>query len=137
MQAVSLRPAADHAFALNVRAALDAHFDAFTRRDPEAYADSWIYPASVWSHGEWWQLSDRESCVVRNRIFEHEARAQGVAGGRILHLDVQPLGATSALATGAFSRLRADGSTFAIVEASYLLVLAGADWKIATCILKD
>lgn len=119
-----------------VRATLEAYFDAFHRSDSERYADLWRYPASVWSHGEWWQIPDRETCVTANRAYEQEARAQGVAGGRILRLDVRFLGATSALATGLFARLRTDGSTLATVEASYLLVRE-EQWKIVVCIFKD
>ncbi|HSN73058.1 MAG TPA: nuclear transport factor 2 family protein [Steroidobacteraceae bacterium] len=120
-----------------VRATLEAYFDAFHSSDSERYADLWSYPASVWSHGEWWQIPDRETCVETNRAYEQEARAQGMAGGRILRLDVRFLGRTSALATGLFSRLAPDGSTLATVEASYLLVEKDEQWKVVVCVLKD
>jgi hypothetical protein len=137
MHAAQLLPGSVRHREAEVRAALERYFDAFHRRDSEGYADCWTYPASVWSHGRWWQIPDRESCVENNRIYECEARAQGMAGGRILELHVQLLGATSALATGAFSRLATDGSVLATVQASYLLVAIDGQWRIGVCVVKD
>ena len=137
MQAAILAAAAATRPEDEVRATLDAYFDAFHRNDSERYADLWSYPASVWSHGDWWQIPDRDTCVATNRAYEQEARAPGMAGGRVLRLDVRMLGATSALATGLFSRLRTDGTTLATVEASYLLVRRDEGWKVVVCVLKD
>jgi hypothetical protein len=137
MQAASLPAAVPGRPEDEVRATLEAYFEAFHNSDSERYADLWSYPASVWSHGDWWQIPDRETCVATNRAYEREARAQGMAGGRILRLEVRMLGASSALATGLFSRLRTDGTTLATVEASYLLVRRDEEWKVVVCVLKD
>jgi len=127
------RPAQEAA----IRRTMTAYFEAFHRSDSSGFADQWAYPASVWSHGEWWQVPDRETCVTANAAYEQEARAQGMAGGRILEMEVSPLGETSALVTGVFSRLRDDGSLIGTVEASYLVIRTEQGWKIAVCVMKD
>lgn len=120
-----------------IRRTITDYFEAFHRSDSSRFADQWAYPASVWSHGEWWQIPDRETCVSANAAYEQEARAQGMAGGRILEMQVSPLGQTSALVSGAFSRLREDGSLIGTVEASYVVIRTGRGWKVAVCVMKD
>ncbi len=120
-----------------IRRTITDYFEAFHRSDSSRFADQWAYPASVWSHGEWWQIPDRETCVSANAAYEQEARAQGMAGGRILEMQVSPLGQTSALVSGVFSRLREDGGLIGTVEASYVVIRTGRGWKVAVCVMKD
>lgn len=120
-----------------IRQTMTAYFDAFHRSDSDTYADQWIYPACVWSHGEWWQIPDRATCAATNAAYEQEARSQGMAGGRILDMQVRSLGETSALVSGVFSRLRDDGSLIGTVEASYVVVRTDRGWKVAVCVMKE
>lgn len=112
------------------------HFDAFHADDAAAYAAQWVYPACFWSGGRWSAYADEAACAAGNGAYVREARAQGMTGGRIVMLRVEPLAPGVAIVHGVFTRERADGSVLAEVEAAYTTVQTEAGWKVAVCVVK-
>lgn len=112
------------------------YFDAFHADDSAAYAAQWVYPACFWSGGRWSAYADEAACAAGNAAYVREARAQGMTGGRIVMLRVEPLAPGVAIVHGVFTRERADGSVLAEVEAAYTTVQTAAGWKVAVCVVK-
>ncbi|MCZ8129979.1 MAG: hypothetical protein O9284_01560 [Steroidobacteraceae bacterium] len=112
------------------------YFEAFQAGDHEAYAAQWVYPACFWSGAKWWSYPDAAACAAGNAEYERAARAEGMAGGRILMLRVEPLSPDAALVHGTFTRERADGSVIAEIEAAYTTVRTSAGWRVAACVVK-
>jgi hypothetical protein len=113
-----------------------AYVDAFHRGDSEAYADQWVFPGSVYSHGVWRQTPDRAACVAGNEAYYNSSVDEGLASGEIESLEVKSLGADAGLVEGVFLRYRADGSLMARIEAAYLVVRRDEGWKVAVCVVK-
>jgi hypothetical protein len=112
------------------------YFDAFLAGDSVAYAAQWVYPACVWSDGAWSAYPDARACAVGNDAYIARLRLQGIVGGRIVMLRVEPTSTDAALVHGVFTRERADGTVVAEVEAAYTTVRTDAGWRVAVCIVK-
>jgi hypothetical protein len=112
------------------------YFDAFAAGDSAAYAAQWVYPACVWADGTWSAYADARACAAGNDAYIARLRMQGVVGGRIVMLRVEPTSTDAALVHGVFTRERADGTVVAEVEAAYTTVRTDAGWRVAVCIVK-
>jgi hypothetical protein len=112
------------------------YFDAYLAGDSTAYAAQWVYPACVWSDGRWSAYLDECACAAGNDAYTARLRLQGIVGGRIVMLRVEPTSADAAVVHGVFTRERADGSVVSEVEAAYTTVRTDAGWRVAVCIVK-
>ena len=113
------------------------YFAAFQRGDSPGYAAQWVYPACIYSGGRWQALLNPQACRESNDRHLREARAQGMAGGRILELSARAEGPDAAWVDGRFSREGAAGRVISETRASYLVVRSGEDWRIAVCVVRD
>jgi hypothetical protein len=121
-------------------ARIRCYFDAFHHSDSHDYAGQWTYPAGLFADGQWVAVPDATSMARNNDAYARAQREAGVAGGEILALACEDIGADAALVRGRFSRLRADGSRIDEAAASYLVVrlaLPGREpvWKVAVCLM--
>lgn len=113
------------------------YFAAFQRGDSHAYAAQWVYPACIFSGGEWKALPDPDSCRDSNDRYLRKLREMGVTGGRVLELTAREVGPGAAWVDGRFSREGAAGRVIAEAHAAYLVVRTGDAWRIAVCVVKD
>lgn len=112
------------------------YFDAYLAGDSAAYAAQWVYPACVWSDGQWSAYPDAQACAAGNDAYTARLRLRGVVGGRIVMLRVEPTSVDAAVVHGVFTRERADGTVISEVEAAYTTVNTEEGWRVAVCIVK-
>lgn len=112
------------------------YFEAYLAGDSAAYAAQWVYPACAWSDGRWSAYLDERACAAGNDAYTSRLRQQGIVGGRIVMLRVEPTSADAAVVHGVFTRERADGTVVSEVEAAYTTVHTEAGWRVAVCIVK-
>ena len=112
------------------------YFDAYLSGDSTDYAAQWVYPACVWSDGRWSAYANRTACARGNDEYLRAARAEGIVGGRIVMLRVEPTSDDVAVVHGVFTRERADGTVAAETEAAYTTVRTAAGWRVAVCVVK-
>jgi len=113
------------------------YFAAAQRGDSEGYAAQWVYPACVYTGGQWQALPNPESCRESNDRYQRELRDMGVSGGRILELAAREIGPGSAWVDGRFSREGAAGRVIAETRASYLVVRTIDGWRVAVCVVRS
>jgi hypothetical protein len=121
-------------------AALDRvreYFAAVQRGDSEAYAAQWVYPACVYTGGQWQALPNPAACRESNDRYLYELRDMGVTGGRILELTAREVGPGAAWVDGRFSREGAAGRVIAETRASYLVLRTGEGWRVAVCVARS
>jgi hypothetical protein len=121
-------------------ACIQSYFDAFYHGDSLEYAAQWTYPAGLVADGQWVAVPDAASMARNNDVYARAQREAGVAGGEILALACEDVGADAALVRGRFSRLRADGSRLDETASSSLVVrldTPGGEpaWKVAVCLM--
>jgi hypothetical protein len=113
------------------------YFDAYLAADSAAYAAQWVYPACLWSGGRWSAYANATACARGNDEYTQAARAQGIVGGRIVMLRVEPIADDVAVVHGVFTRELADGTVAAEAEAAYTTVRTADGWRVAVCIVKQ
>jgi hypothetical protein len=112
------------------------YFDAYLAGDSAAYAAQWVYPACVWSGGRWSAYANAAACARGNDEYTRKARGDGVVGGRIVMLRVEPTAEDVAVVHAVFERERADGTVAGETETAYTTVRTEAGWRVAVCIVK-
>jgi hypothetical protein len=112
------------------------YFDAYLAGDSAGYAAQWVYPACVWSGGRWSAYANAAACARANDEYTRKARAEGIVGGRIVMLRVEPTTEDVAVVHAVFERERADGTVAGETETAYTTVRTEAGWRVAVCIVK-
>jgi hypothetical protein len=113
------------------------YFATVQRGDSEAYAAQWIYPACVYTGGQWQALLNPAACRESNARYLADLRDMGVTGGRILELAAREAGPGAVWVDGRFSREAAAGRVIAETRASYLVVRSGDAWRVAVCVVRS
>lgn len=114
-----------------------SYFDAFLRGDSAAYAEQWVYPACVYSLGQWRAMADPGACVAANEEYQRGAIARGMIGGRLLELSARAEGPDTAWVDACFSREGSAGQVIDEVRAACLVVRDRESWRVAVCVLRD
>ncbi len=114
-----------------------SYFDAYLRGDSAAYAEQWVYPACVYSHGRWWAMADSAACVAANEEYQRGALARGMIGGRLLELSARAEGRDTVWVDARFSREGTAGQVIDEVRAACLVVRDGPAWRVAVCVLRN
>jgi hypothetical protein len=112
------------------------YFDAYLAGDSAGYAAQWVYPACVWSGGRWSAYANAAACARGNDEYTRKARGEGIVGGRIVMLRVEPTTEDVAVVHAVFERERADGTVAGETETAYTTVRTEAGWRVAVCIVK-
>jgi hypothetical protein len=112
------------------------YFDAYLAGDSTGYAAQWVYPACVWSGGRWSAYANAAACAQGNDEYTRKARGEGIVGGRVVMLRVEPTTEDVAVVHAVFERERADGTLAGETETAYTTVRTEAGWRVAVCVVK-
>ena len=116
-----------------IRERLRTYLSVFEKRDPEAYADQFQFPACIWANGTWSGIPDREACLETVAGYMQQVRDVGGERGTIHEMKIIELLPRVAINQLSYQRLDAEGRPVENVRANYLM-LKGDDgtWRIAT-----
>ncbi len=116
-----------------IRERLRTYLSVFEKRDPEAYADQFRFPACIWANGTWTGIPDREACLATVSGYMRDVREIGGESGAIGDMRIIGLLPRVAINQLSYQRLDAAGRPVENVRANYLM-LKGDDgsWRIAT-----
>lgn len=115
-----------------IRERLRTYLSVFEKRDAEAYADQFVFPAAIWANGTWSGVPDREACLALVRGFHGQVQQIGGVSGRILEMDVIELLPEVAVNRLRYQRIGTDGRPVENVLANYLMLKRDGAWRIAT-----
>lgn len=115
-----------------IRERLRTYLSVFERRDVEAYADQFQFPAAIWGNGTWTGIPDREACLAAVAGYTQQVRDIGGERGAIHEMKIIELLPRVAINQLTYQRLSAGGLPVEDVRANYLM-LKGDDgrWRIA------
>jgi hypothetical protein len=105
--------------------------DALLAGDSAAFTAQWVYPACFWIDGHWLGCEDETALAALQARMLRGRREQGLTGGRILLLRVDPVSETVALVHAVVSEERADPGGGSEVEWLYTAVRSAAGWRVA------
>jgi hypothetical protein len=115
-----------------IKRRLSTYLSVFEKRDAEAYADQFVFPAAIWANGSWSGVPDRQACLALVRGYHGQVQQVGGVSGRILDMTVIPLLPEVAVNRLRYQRVGADGRAVENVLANYLMLKRDGDWRIAT-----
>jgi len=115
-----------------IRERLRTYLSVFEKRDAQAYADQFVFPAAIWANGTWTGMPDRQSCLEMVRGYLAQVQQVGGTSGRILDMDVIELLPEVAVNRLRYQRIGVDGRAVENVLANYLMLKRGGEWRIAT-----
>ncbi len=115
-----------------IRERLRTYLSVFERRDPEAYADQFQFPACIWGNGTWTGIPDREACLAAVAGYTQQVREIGGERGAIHEMKIIELLPRVAINQLTYQRLDAGGQPVENVRANYLMLRGDeGSWRIA------
>ena len=115
-----------------IRERLRTYLAAFERRDAEAYADQFQFPASIWGNGTWTGIPDREACLAAVSGYTQQVREIGGESGTIHEMKIIELLPRVAINQLTYQRLDAGGRPVENVRANYVMLKGDdSEWRIA------
>ena len=107
------------------------YFEDFHSPLPGACATHFVYPACAWQAGRWHGHSDAAALAASYESLRAYLAARGVAGGRILMLRVEPIGASVAIVHALMTRESTAARVLEELEVVYTTVRTPTGWRIA------
>ncbi len=116
-----------------IRERLRSYLSVFEKRDAEAYADQFQFPACIWANGSWTGIPDRDACLEIVAGYMQQVNDVGGASGTIHEMKIIELLPRVAINQLTYQRLDAEGRPVENVRANYLMLKSDdGSWRIAT-----